>query len=299
MTAEPALCVRGLSKAFDGTTVLDGVDLDVPAGEVTLLMGENGSGKTILLSCLADGLRPTGGSVSVFGSPPAEARSSLSFMLQGGLLFPDLTGRENAEFYADLHPRESDWTPVAERFGIADDLDDPVKNYSGGMVRKLELAVALGVDVPLYLLDEPTAELDLSSIDLLHALIDEKRRDGATAVLSSHTPADVGIADRLAFVRDGAVVVTGPPEALLEKVPDVAFARTREVADGLREHLLEGQLFLSHEGRRGFVPPDTSPDVLPSDASLADPSWTDLFNYYTHLDLSVADRESRERTPRA
>ncbi len=291
-----AISVRDLTKSFDGTTVLDGVDLDVHAGEVTLLMGENGSGKTILLSCIADGLHPTSGSVTVFGESPAEARSNQSFMLQGGLLFPDLSGRENGAFYTELHPRATDeWEAIAERFGIADSLDDPVSEYSGGMVRKLELAVTFGVDVPLYLLDEPTAELDLSAIDLVHALIEERRQEGKTIVLSSHMPADIQIAERIAFVRNGRIATTGAPEALLETVPRVALARTRTVAEELREFVVEDQLFLSHEGRRGFLRGDVTEDRLPAEVSLADPSWTDLFNYYATVEQSVRDRASSIR----
>ncbi|MCO8244338.1 MULTISPECIES: ABC transporter ATP-binding protein [unclassified Haladaptatus] len=285
---EAAISVRDLKKSFDGATVLDGIDLDIPAGEVTLLMGENGSGKTILLSCLADGLHPTSGSISVFGSSADDTRSNMSFMLQGGLLFSELSGRSNGEFYADLHPHGTDdWEKIAERFDIADSLDDPVNDYSGGMVRKLELAITFGVDVPLYLLDEPTAELDLSAIDLVHALIEERRRDGHTIVLSSHTPADIQIADRIAFVRDGKIAATGSPEDLLETVPRVALARTRTVAESLREYVVEDQMFQSHEGRRGFIDGEMDEATLPDDVSIAEPSWTDLFNYYAHIDESA------------
>ncbi len=130
--SEHAISVRNLTKSFDGKTVLDGIDLDIPAGEVTLLMGENGSGKTILLSCLADGLHPTGGSISVFGSSADDARSNMSFMLQGGLLFSDLSGRANGEFYADLHPHGTDdWEEIAERFDIVGQPRRPCQRLLG------------------------------------------------------------------------------------------------------------------------------------------------------------------------
>ncbi len=292
MTSENAIVVRDLRKSFGDATVLDGVDLDVHTGEVTLLMGENGSGKTILLSCLAGGLRPTGGTVELFGGSPSDARSRLSFMLQGGLTLSELTGRENARFYHDLHPRATDeWETIADRLGIAGDLDESVRDYSGGMVRKLELAITFGVDVPLYLLDEPTAELDLSAIDLVHALIEERRQAGRTIVLSSHTPADIQLADRIAFVRNGRISTVGEPDELLAKVPRVALARTRVQAEQLSEFVVEGRLFESSEGRRGFVRPDVEEENLPSEVSVSDPSWTDLFNCYAHVD-ELANRRS-------
>lgn len=295
---ETAIAVRGLVKSFAGLTVLDSIDLDIHAGEVTLLLGENGSGKTVFLSCLAGGLHPTAGLTEVFGDSSKNARSNLSFMLQGGLLVTDLSGRENARFYADLHPHATDeWAEIAARLGIADDLDAPVANYSGGMVRKLEFAIALGADVPLYLLDEPTAALDLSAIDRVHALIAERRQAGKTVVLSSHTPSDILIADRIVFLRDGGVVTSGPPETLRATVPPVVLARTRDVAEALREYVIDGRLFESNEGRRGFIHPGIEESVLPEKTQMSEATWTDLFNYYAHIDQPIENRV--QSVPRA
>lgn len=281
-----------LSKNFDEGGVLDDIDLEIFEGETTLLMGPNGAGKTILLACLCGGLTPSSGSVSVFGDPPTDVRQKFNFMLQGGLALPELSGRENVQFYADLHPRATDgWRTIAEQMELLDDLDRVVRDYSGGMVRKLELAVTLSVDVPLYLLDEPTAELDLTAINQFHALLQGQINDGKTVVMTSHTPMDAKIADRLVFVQHGDIVADGEPDELLESVPPVLRVVNTTPSDMLTEFVRTGRFFESSQDRRGFLKPDVSIDTieedLPADVttdiSIDDTTYADLFNYYTRI----------------
>lgn len=286
--SERIVRARDVSKEFGDVQVLDGVDLDVYRGEITLLLGPNGSGKTILQSCLAGGLDASAGDIEIFGEPPHRVGERLTYMLQGDLAMRDLTGRENAEFYADLHPGSSgQWEHLAAEFGIGDDLDTRVRTYSGGMVRKLELAITLGTDVPLYFLDEPTAELDMTTVDTLHARLDSLREDGRTIVLSSHRPGDAQLADRLVFVRDGNIVTRGRPAELLEAVPRVVTVDAAGVSlDGV---LLADQWFEGHGERRGFLTDDATIDDVSKaagdlgDPCLEEPTVTDLFNYYVHV----------------
>lgn len=284
--AEPAIETTGVSKTFGDGGVLKEVDLQIRAGETTLLMGPNGSGKTVLLACLAGGLHPSAGEITVFGDSPAAARANLSFMLQGGIALPDLSGRENLKYYADLHPSATEeWRELADRLKLTDDLDRRVKDYSGGMVRKLELVIAMSVDVPLYLLDEPVAELDLTTIDRFHALVSRKRERGKTVVISSHTPADIEIADRLVFVRAGRIVTGGPPEVLLDTVPPVVNVAGRTNTEAIRPHVRERRLFESDTGRRGFLSDGAAPETveqIDDSIGIEHPTWTDLFNYYVH-----------------
>ena len=134
-------------RGFGDGAILDGVGFDVPAGETTLLMGPNGR-KTILLSCIAGGLHPDDGEVAVFGRSPEGARSALNFMLQDAMLVDELSGRENAAFFRDLHPRATDeWRTVLEELSFdVDALDREVGDYSGGMKRKLEHYVHVASD---------------------------------------------------------------------------------------------------------------------------------------------------------
>ncbi len=290
----PAVSVRGLRKGFGDGPVLDGVDLDVPEGSVTLLLGPNGVGKTILLSCVAGGLAADAGDVSVFGRDPDDVGDALSFGLQGGMLVEQLSGRENVAFFRDLHPRATDrWREVLDALDFdTDALDREVGDYSGGMARKLELAIALSVDVPLYLLDEPTAALDMTTVESLHSILAERAAAGDTVVTSSHLPVDADLADRVAVVTEDGVVATGPPADLLAAVPPVVRAEGR--VSGLGEYLRAGRVFEGDAGRRGFLRPDVAPEDVAALADapgqsvrVVDPSVTNLFDYYVH----VADRE--------
>lgn len=287
---QPVVSVRGLRKTFDGSNadggVLRGVDLALYENETTVLMGPNGTGKTVLLACIAGGLHPSAGDVRVFGGAPADARSRLSFLLQGGLAVPELSGRENARFFADLHPAATDrWERIAHDLELDDaDLDRRVKHYSGGMTRTLELAVALGADVPLYLLDEPTAELDVTTVDRFHAIVEDLADRGRTVVMTSHAPRDARAADRVVFVAGGRVVADGDPERLREGVPPVVAVRGNP--DGLRARLLGGRLFETDTHRRGFLEDADGQggDIEGIDGvSLEDPTYVDAFNYYVHI----------------
>lgn len=283
----PCIHASNLEKSFGEEGVLEGVDLTVETGELLAVMGPNGVGKSVLFSCLAGSDHPSAGTVEVFGADPTTRSDTTSFLLQDALCVDRLTGRENLRFYDQLHPNfTDDWRGYVETLDLADDLDKRVENYSGGMKRKLELAIALSIDVPLYLLDEPTAALDLTMIQAVHGLIREKRAAGKTVVVSSHRPMDVEIADRIAFVADGRVVATGAPEDLFEAVPTVVETRLSN-AEALAEVVQGGEVFQGNGGVRGFLSAD-SEAVVDLDASddeyeIVSPGYTDLFNYYTRL----------------
>ncbi|WP_267163959.1 ABC transporter ATP-binding protein [Halovenus salina] len=282
----PAVSVRELRKDFGNGDVLAGVDLDVPEGEITLLMGPNGVGKTILLSCIAGGLYPDDGEVTVFGNSPDAAAESLSFMLQDAMLVDELTGRENVAFFRDLHPHSTD--DVADILETLDfeteALEMEVGDYSGGMKRKLELAVSLSADVPLYLLDEPTAALDMTTVEQLHSLLAERREAGETILISSHLPGDADLADTIAVVTEDGVTAVGSPAELLADVPPVVLAEgPADIADAVRE----GELFEGEIHRRGFLREGADPDALAggegTTVQVREPTYTDMFNYYVHL----------------
>lgn len=251
----PAVRAAGLTKDFGGRSVLEGVDLALPPGEVSLLMGPNGEGKTVLLCCLAGGLRPTRGRALVGGRPAAEASADLSLLLQDAVALPALTGPETARFYADLHPAATGrWPRLLERLGMTD-ATTVLRHCSGGMRRKVELAVALDPAVPVYLLDEPTSALDLGALHVLHRLLRERRDADRTVVLTSHSPLDAQLADRLVFVRGGTVVVQGDPDALRDGLPPVVRLRgaIHDAVPAVRPHLSAGHSYGSGHELRGFL----------------------------------------------
>ena len=284
-SAEPVVEVHDLAKDF-GTSapVFDGINLELTAGETTILMGPNGSGKTILLSCLAGGLDPTAGRISVFGEEPATVQSQIVFLLQDGLGIDDLSGRENAQFYTRLHPAATEkWRPIADRLEL-DALDRRVGDYSGGMRRKLELALTLSVDVPLYLLDEPTAELDPTAVEQFHAMLEELAAVDRTVVMTSHLPRDLRAADRLVFFASSGIVAAGRPDTLRDAVPPVVVAD--DLAADITDFVVDGRLFDTDVGRRGFLAP-TADEATVADRddvhAIEPPMSPDVFNYYVHL----------------
>jgi len=289
-TANPAVRIRDLEKGFGDGAILDGVGFDVPAGGITLLMGPNGVGKTILLSCIAGGLHPDDGEVAVFGRSPEGARSALNFMLQDAMLVDELSGRENAAFFRDLHPRATDeWRTVLEELSFdVDALDREVGDYSGGMKRKLEIAITLSVDVPLFLLDEPTAALDMTTVDTLHSILADRQAAGDTVLMSSHLPVDAGLADRLVLLTEDGLVAQGTPEELLASVPRVV--HIEGVDDSVSEYVRDGRLFESDATRRGFLRENADPSAVEASSDdpgtrveVREPTYTDLFNYYVHV----------------
>lgn len=301
IVSNPVVAASELRKSFnEGQEVLKSVDLEVEPNETLVILGPNGSGKTVLLACLAGGLHPDAGEVSVFGAEPAKAADQLTFLLQGSLAIPELSGRETLEFYADLHPQATDaWQDIIDRFDLTDDLDRRVREYSGGMIRKLELASVLSVDVPLYLLDEPTVELDMTTVDEFHAMIEERMTGDRTVIMSSHLPRDARAADRLALMRGGEILTTGAPEELLQAVPKVVTVSGRvKNREELKSQLLAGRLFDRDGEQCGFLPPNKRIDELhdvvskSSEIFTREPSYADLFNYHVHVDPAT-DKESQ------
>ncbi|WP_327051511.1 ABC transporter ATP-binding protein [Halomicrococcus gelatinilyticus] len=288
-----AIRARDVRKEFDGTVVLDGVDLDVEDDETLVLMGPNGVGKTVLLSCLAGSTTPTDGDVEAFGGevPTPE----VAFLRQEAMGIDALTGRENVSFYSRLHPEFTDrWEEYVARFGVEDALDKRLADCSVGMQRKVELAIALSIDAPVYLLDEPTAGLDLSMIQTFHEVVRER---DAAFVVSSHLPHDADLADRIAFVDDGSVVATGAPDAMLDALPPVASVMGVEAGSALEEFVVDGRVFSDGGQTRGFLRDgvdvdDVAAAVDGGDSPASDrervtespPTYTDLFNYYLHVE---------------
>lgn len=292
---ETALSARQLAKAFGDDVVLGGIDLEIDTGEITLLMGPNGEGKTVLLCCLAGGLRPTSGHASVLGQSAHEAGRNLSLLLQGSVGLPALTAPENARFYAALHPATTGrWPELLERFGMTD-RSTVLKHCSGGTRRKVELAVALDPDVPVYLLDEPTAALDLGAVHTLHRVLRERRDAGGAVVLTSHAPLDAELADRLVFVRGGTVVADGPPGGLLESLSPLVRLRgaVHDAAPRIERHLVAGHSYGTGSELRGFLRTDASLETLSAAVTDLDvtvdrdePTAVDL---YEHLSLGGRD----------
>jgi ABC-2 type transport system ATP-binding protein len=259
----PAIQAVGLEREFKGgVKAVAGIDIEVAAGEVYGFLGPNGAGKTTTVRMLVTLLRPTGGSATVAGfdvaTRPADVRRQIGVALQEAALDPLMTGRELIELQATLHgipPRQvaARGRELIERVGLANAQDRRVGTYSGGMRRRLDLAMALIHSPSVLFLDEPTTGLDPVSRVTLWDEVRRLKADGTTVFLTTQYLEEADqLADRLGIISGGLLVAEGTPSALKAEVGsphlDVRLAGTDSLA-AAREAL----------GRFGLVRPTSDP----------------------------------------
>jgi len=224
-----AIAVSGLRKAYGDKVVLDGIDLDVPAGTVFSLLGPNGAGKTTTVNVLTTLVRPDGGTARVAGHDVvAQARTVRSVIgVTGQFAAVDdlLTGAENLQLMADLHHLRADQsrqviTSLLERFDLTEPARQLASAYSGGMRRKLDLAMTLVTRPRIIFLDEPTTGLDPRSRRTMWAIIRELVADGVTVFLTTQYLEEADqLASQIAVLDQGRLVAQGTPEQLKRQVP--------------------------------------------------------------------------------
>jgi ABC-2 type transport system ATP-binding protein len=241
--AAAAARARGVSRVWPGgVAALTGVDLDLPRGAVTALVGANGAGKTTLLRIFAALVEPSAGTVEVLGvAEPAAARRlspslrrRLGYVPQEPALDPEMTGAEILSLLAALHglggaERRRRVAELAEAFGAASHLRRRVGTFSGGLKRRLHLAAGMIHDPELLLLDEPTTGLDPEGQEFLWEELTRRARAGrAVAVVTHDLAAAEARAQQVAILEAGALVAAGSPRELVAATPpDLAAAFRR------------------------------------------------------------------------
>src|SRR5712691_2510236 len=221
---ETAIIVEGLAKRFGDVVALDGIDFKVPAGSVFGLLGPNGAGKTTAVRVLATVIAPDGGRAEVLGHDvqrDAEAvRYRIGLAGQYAAVDPNLTGRENLRLIGRLTQVEPSEIPgraheLLERFGLPEAADRPVRTYSGGMRRRLDVAAALVQRPPVLFLDEPTTGLDIQGRNELWDMIRELVADGTTVLLTTQYLEEADrLAGRIAVIDRGKVIANDTPAGL-------------------------------------------------------------------------------------
>lgn len=224
---EPAdlLVVDELRYSYGERVAVKSASLTCRRGEILGLLGPNGAGKTTLLSCVAGLLSGFGGSLTFDGKPfapadDAEGRARLGLVPQELALYSDLTAKENLEFFARMQGVPAAETHAAvqrglELSGLVDRQDDRVSSYSGGMKRRLNLAVGELHGPDLLLLDEPTTGVDPQSRNHLFECLLELRENGRTMIYTSHYMEEVQrLCDRIVIVNEGAVIAVGTTQEL-------------------------------------------------------------------------------------
>ncbi|MDO3411229.1 ATP-binding cassette domain-containing protein [Saccharibacillus sp. CPCC 101409] len=226
-TQEFAVSVRGLTKSYSGTPVLSGVDFEVEKGSVFALLGSNGAGKTTTVRILSTLLRPDGGTALVGGydavSNAGEARASISLTGQFAAVDEILTGRENLILIAKLRhlpqPRRIA-DELLERFGLTEAADRRVSTYSGGMRRRLDIAMSLVGSPQVVFLDEPTTGLDPKGRLEVWKTVRQLAGGGTTVFLTTQYLEEAEqLADRIAILHGGTIIANGTLAQLREMFP--------------------------------------------------------------------------------
>jgi ABC-2 type transport system ATP-binding protein len=222
---QPAARCRGMRKHFGPVAAVDGVDLEVETGEILGLLGPNGAGKTTTIRVLTTLLPPDDGEATVFGrdvtADPLAVRRLIGYVPQQLSADGSLTGRENVGLFARLfdvprHERATRVDEVLDVVGLGDAADRLAGTYSGGMVRRLELAQALVSNPRLLVLDEPTIGLDPVGRDSVWERVHELRRDlDMTVLVTTHYMEEADEhCDRVALMHKGRVQAVGVPAEL-------------------------------------------------------------------------------------
>ena len=222
--------VAGLRKSFHGQPVLRGIDLEVPDGSITIIIGRSGGGKSVFLKHLLGLLRPDSGRIEVDGVDLAqlsgrrldEVRKRYGVVFQGGALFDSMTCRDNVAFPLREKLRlprpeiDKRVDTALERVGLAGIGDKYPEEVSGGMRKRVAIARALVTEPEIVFFDEPTTGLDPVLVNTIHQLIlDLHRHSRFTAVMVSHEiPEIYDIADRVGMLHEGRIVEIGPPAAI-------------------------------------------------------------------------------------
>ncbi|MFC7531543.1 ATP-binding cassette domain-containing protein [Actinoplanes sp. GCM10030250] len=240
-----AIEVSGLRKAFGTKTVLDGIDLTVPSGTIFSLLGPNGAGKTTTVHVLSTLMKADAGTVRVAGHDVATearaVRARIGVTGQFAAVDELLTGQENLQLMADLQRTGSAGliAGLLERFDLAGAAQKPVSTYSGGMRRKLDLAMTLVGDPRIIFLDEPTTGLDPRSRRTMWEIIRELVAGGVTVFLTTQYLEEADqLADRIAVLDQGRLVAQGTPGELKRQIPGthvrLRFATAGELATAVR-----------------------------------------------------------------
>ena len=226
-SSEEGIEIKGLTKTYADVTAVDGLDLVIPKGELFGLLGPNGSGKTTTINCLSGLIKPTRGSMKVAGfdveTETAKVRAVLGISPQETAVYAHLSGRENIEFFGSLYSVPKDvlvksTISLVQKLGLAEDADRRVSKYSGGMKRRVSIAMALVQDPQVVFLDEPTVTMDPQSRRAMWDVIEQLKAEGKTIVLTTHYMEEAEeLCDRVGIIDHGKLIELGRPGELKAK----------------------------------------------------------------------------------
>jgi ABC-2 type transport system ATP-binding protein len=222
-----AIILKNLTKRYEDVTAVDHLSLQVETGELFGLLGPNGAGKTTTINILCCLLKPTSGSATVGGLDVLKEETKIKELIgvapQETAVYRSLTGRENIELFGDLHlmPKEElkkNADELLEKVGMKKDAKRRVAKYSGGMMRRISLAMALVHDPKIAFLDEPTVGMDPQSRHAVWDFIKELRKKNRTVILTTQYMEEAeALCDRVAIIDHGKLIALGTPKELEDK----------------------------------------------------------------------------------
>ena len=241
---------KDLTKTYDGNTVVDHLNIQVKKGELLSLLGPNGAGKSTTINMLITILKPDAGTALIKGYDIQKDRQRVREIIgvtpQELVFYDELTARENLIFFGLMHDIDkkklkADAEIILEKLGLAD-RNDKSKNFSGGMKRRLNIAINMIMDPEILFLDEPTAGLDPQARHVVWDYIEEVKKQGKTILLTTHDMHEADLlSDRVIIIDNGKVIAEGTPQTLKEKysernIMEVKFRDDTKIAE-LKEKL--------------------------------------------------------------
>ncbi|HEY8349788.1 MAG TPA: ABC transporter ATP-binding protein [Clostridia bacterium] len=219
-----AVEVRNLTKKYGRNTALQDLSFDIGKGEIFGLFGPNGAGKSTFLSILATILKPTSGDIRVNGysvrEQPGKVKGEIGYVPQDIALYPMLSGRENLDFWAGIYGlrgklKKERIEEAIEVVRLGDRIRDRVSRYSGGMKRRLNIAVSLMHHPRVLLMDEPTVGVDIQSRGFILDALSALKKEGRTIIFTSHYIDELEtLCDRIAIMDKGKILAMGPADEL-------------------------------------------------------------------------------------
>jgi daunorubicin resistance ABC transporter ATP-binding subunit len=306
-----AITVRGIRKSFGDNAVLRSIDLAVPAGTVFALLGPNGAGKTTLINILSTLVAPDAGTAHVAGHDvvrePELVKRSISLTGQSAAVDEVLTGAENLRMMGklsglDRRSARRRAEELLERFGLQDAARKRVGTYSGGMRRRLDLAISLILTPPVVFLDEPTTGLDTRSRQALWDEIRGLTANGTTVLLTTQYLEEADqLADRIAVIEHGTVVAEGTPDELKARVGGEMLTVSDDAGTVLAELPTDGTLAGLRRALEGLAG-DGRAETDAASVALRSPSLDDVFLAVTGAPATAApatsDREPALASPK-
>ncbi|GGB06655.1 ABC transporter ATP-binding protein [Macrococcus hajekii] len=217
------IIVSDVSKSYD-QPVLKNIDLIIDRGIIHGFIGPSGSGKTTLMRMLAGLETPSSGSIYINDKriPDLKLLSAIGYMAQSDALYTELSGYDNLKFFTRLfkmskRQAELQIRYVADLVNLTDDLKKKVKNYSGGMKRRLSLAIALLHQPDVLILDEPTVGIDPELRASIWYELQQMKQEGKTILMTTHVMDEAERCDYISLIQEGSILVSGTPDELLKK----------------------------------------------------------------------------------